>query len=157
MPTPTDRPPTRPPRPAPGGRPPAPPDPVLQQRAWTALGLGGLSLVGVALAGGLRRSVYVVIATLLIGALAAWLGGTAASRARRAGTARPRGAVPGTILGILGLSFSAVTLIVFALFWSELSAYSNCLGGANTVTAQQACQHQFSQTISNDIRSLQSG
>jgi hypothetical protein len=43
------------------------------------------------------------------------------------------------------------------LFWSELSAYSNCLGGANTVTAQQACQHQFSQTISNDIRSLQSG
>jgi hypothetical protein len=25
------------------------------------------------------------------------------------------------------------------------------------VTAQQACQHQFSQTISNDIRSLQSG
>jgi hypothetical protein len=130
---------------------------VLQQRAWTALGLGGLRLVGVALAGGLRRSVYVVVATLLIGALAAWLGGTAASRARRAGTARPRGAVPGTILGILGLSFSAVTLIVFALFWSELSAYSNCLGGANTVTAQQACQHQFSQTISNDIRSLQSG
>jgi len=98
-----------------------------------------------------------VVATLLIGALAAWLGGTATSRARRAGTARPRSAVPGTILGILGLSFSAVTLIVFALFWSELSAYSNCLSGANTVTAQQACQHQFSQTISSDIRSLESG
>ena len=65
--------------------------------------------------------------------------------------------MPGTILGILGLSFSAVTLIVFAMFWNELSAYSNCLSGANTVTAQQACQHQFSQTISSDIRSLESG
>ena len=130
---------------------------MLQQRAWTALGLGGLSLVGVALAGGLRRSVYVVIATLLIGALAAWLGGTTISRSRRAWTARPRGAMPGTILGVLGLLFSAVTLIVFALFWGELSAYSGCLSGANTVTAQQACQHQFSQTISNDIRSLESG
>ena len=157
---PTDRPPTRPPRTprrALTGRPPSPPDPVLQQRAWAALALGMLSLIGLSLAGGLRRAVYIVIATLVLGALSAWLGGTAMSRARRAGSARPRGAIAGTILGVLGLSFSAITLIVFAMFWNELSAYSNCLSGANTLTAQQACRQQFSHTITNQIRSLQPG
>ena len=160
MPTPTDRPPTRPPR-TPRrpltGRPPSPPDPVLQQRAWAALALGMLSLIGLSLAGGLRRAVYVVIAALVLGALATWLGGTAMSRARRARSARPRGAIAGTILGVLGLSFSAITLIVFAMFWNELSAYSNCLSGANTLTAQHACHQQFSHTITNQIRSLQPG
>ena len=165
MPTPTDHPPTRPrrpalpqgPPPAPAGRPPGPPDPALQQRAWLALGLGVLSLLGLSLAGGMRRAVYVIIATLLVGAVAAWLGGTAISRARRGRTARPRGAIAGTILGVLGLVLSAIMLIVFAMFWNELSAYSSCLSGANTLTAQKACQHQFSQTISNEIRSLQPG
>jgi len=114
-----------------------------------------LSLLGLSLAGGLRRAVYVIAAAFVLGALAAWLGGTAMSRARRAGSARPRGAVAGLILGILGLAFSAIALIVFAMFWKELSAYSNCLNAANTLTAQQACQHQFSQTITNEIRSLQ--
>jgi hypothetical protein len=122
-----------------------------------ALGLGVLSLVGLSLAGGMRRAVYVIIVTLLVGAVSAWLGGTALSRARRDGTARPRGAIGGTILGILGLAFSAIMLIVFALFWNELSTYSSCLSGANTLTAQRACQHQFSQTISNELRSLRPG
>jgi hypothetical protein len=160
MPTPTDRPPTRPPRtprPAPTGRPSSPPDPALQQRAWAALILGLLSLLGLSLAGGLHRAVYIVAGTLVLGALSAWLGGTTMSRARRAGSARPRGAVAGTILGSLGLAFSAITLVVFAMFWNELAAYSSCLSGANTLTAQQACQHQFSQTITNEIRSLQPG
>ncbi len=139
------------------GQPPSPPDPVLQQRAGAALALGMLSLIGLSLAGSLRRAIYIVIATLVLGALAAWLGGTAMSRARRAGSARPRGAIAGTILGVLGLSFSAITLIVFAMFWNELSAYSNCLSGANTLTAQQACRQQFSHTITNQIRSLQTG
>jgi hypothetical protein len=122
-----------------------------------ALGLGVLSLVGLSLAGGMRRAVYVIIATLLMGAVSTWLGGTALARARRGGTARPRGAIGGTILGILGLAFSAIMLIVFALFWNELSAYSSCLSGANTLTAQRACQHQFSQTIGNELRSLRPG
>jgi hypothetical protein len=151
---PTERPrPVRPP--GPGGRPPAPPDPVLQQRAWAALTLGVLSLIGLSLAGGQRRAVYVIAVTLLIGALATWLGGTAMSRARRGGTARPRGAVAGTVLGSMGLAFSAIMLIVFAVFWSELTTYSNCLSGATTVSAQQACQQQFSQSITDQIKSLQ--
>jgi uncharacterized membrane protein len=126
----------------------------VQQRAWTALALAVLSLLGLFLASGLRHAVYVVVATLVIGALAAWLGGTAMSQARRGRTARPAGAIAGLILGLLGLAFSALTLIVFALFWNQLSAYWNCSSAANTLTAQHACQHQLSQTISDDFGSF---
>ena len=115
------------------------------------MALGLLSLLALFLASGLRHAIYVVIATLVIGALAAWLGSTAVSRARKGRTGRPRGAVAGIVLGLLGLAFSGVFLIVFALFWNQLSAYYNCSSAANTLTAQQACQHQLSRTISNDF------
>ena len=115
------------------------------------MALGLLSLLALFLASGQRHSVYVVIATLVIGALAAWLGSTAVSQARKSRTGRPRGAVAGIVLGLLGLAFSGLMLIVFALFWNQLSAYWNCSGAANTLTAQQACQHQLSRTISNDF------
>lgn len=118
------------------------------------MALGLLSLLTLFLASGLRHAIYVVIATLVIGALAAWLGSTAVSQARKGRTGRPRGAVAGIVLGLLGLAFSGLTLIVFALFWSQLSTYWACTSGANTVTAQQACQHQLSQTISNEFGSF---
>src|ERR1700683_1687443 len=66
----------------PSRRPPSPPDPVLQQRAWTAMAMGALSLGGLFLASGLRHAIYVVAGTLVIGAVAAWLGRTAMSQAR---------------------------------------------------------------------------
>jgi hypothetical protein len=146
--------PRRPPRAALARRPLPPPEPATQQRAWAALTLGVLSVLGSAVAGGLRRPVYVYIVTLLIGALAAWLGGSAIAQARRGGTARPRGAIGGIVLGCLGIAFSAFGLIFLAVFWKELSAYSNCLSGANTLSAQHACQHQFDQSIINRIRSV---
>lgn len=118
------------------------------------MALGVLSLLGLFLASGLRHAIYVVAGTLAIGALAAWLGSTAMSRARRGRSGRPRGAVAGVILGLLGLAFSGLTLIVFALFWNQLSAYWNCSSAANTLTAQRACQHQLSQTISKDFGSF---
>ena len=119
------------------------------------MALGLLSLLALFLASGLRHAVYVVVATLVIGALAAWLGSTAVSRARKSRTGRPRGAVAGIVLGLLGLAFSGLALIVFALFWNQLSTYRNCTSAANTLTAQQACQHQLSQTISNDFGSFE--
>jgi predicted PurR-regulated permease PerM len=118
------------------------------------MALGLLSLLALFLASGLRHAIYVVIATLVIGGLAAWLGSTAVSQARKSRTGRPRGAVAGIVLGLLGLAFSGLTLIVFALFWNQLSTYWTCTSGANTVAAQQACQHQLSQTIGNDFGSF---
>ena len=140
---------------APTARPPqppsSPPDPAVQQRAWTAAAMGALSLGGLFLASGLRHAIYVVAGTLVIGALAAWLGSSAVSQARKGRTGRPRGAVAGIVLGLLGLAFSGLALIVFAVFWNQLSTYWNCSSGANTLTAQQACQHQLSNTISNEF------
>jgi predicted PurR-regulated permease PerM len=118
------------------------------------MALGLLSLLALFLASGLRHAVYVVVATLVIGALAAWLGGTAMSRARKGRTRRPGGAMAGIVLGLLGLAFSGLALTVFAMFWTQLSAYSKCTSGANTLTAQQTCQHQLSRTISNEFGSF---
>ena len=135
-----------------------PPDPALRQRALAALTLGALSLIGLALGlGNLRRGVYVAVLTLLFAVTAIWLGAGANRRARRGGTARPRGAVSGIVLGGFGLTFSALWLLVLAVFWPQLSTYYNCMSSANTVTAQQACHTQFTNSVGGEISVLQGG
>jgi len=135
-----------------------PPDPALRQQALVAFALGVLSLVGLALGlGNLRRGVFVAVLTLLFGVTAVWLGVRANRRARRSGTARPRGAVSGVVLGGFGLAFSMLWLLVLAVFWPQLSTYYNCMSGANTVTAQQACHTQLTNSIGGEISVLQNG
>jgi hypothetical protein len=135
-----------------------PPDPGQRQRGFVALSLAVLSLLGLAFGlGNLRRGIYVAVLTLLFAAVAVWLGVAATRRARRAGTARPRGAVVGIVLGGFGLALSALWLLVLAVFWPQLSAYYNCMSGANTVTAQQACHDQFTKSVGGEISILQNG
>jgi ABC-type amino acid transport system permease subunit len=135
-----------------------PPDPALRQQALAAFALGVLSLVGLALGlGNLRRGVVVAIVTLLFGVLAIWLGVRARRRAQRSGTARPRGATGGIVLGGFGLAFSMLWLLVLAVFWPQLSTYYNCMSGANTVAAQQACHTQLNNSIGGEISVLQNG
>ena len=135
-----------------------PPDPAVRQRALAALMLGALSLIGLVLGlGNLRRGIYVAVLTLLFAVGAIWLGVTASRKARRSGTARPRGAVGGITLGWIGLAFSALWLLVLAVFWPQLNAYYTCMGGANTVTAQQACHDQFTNSVGGEISVLQNG
>ena len=135
-----------------------PPDPSLRQEALAAFVLGVLSLTGLALGlGNLRRGVFVAVLTLLFGAMAIWLGARANRRARRGGTARPRGAISGIVLGGFGLGFSALWLLVLAVFWPQLSTYYNCMSGANTVTAQQACHTQLTNSIGSEVSILQNG
>jgi hypothetical protein len=149
--------------PQPGGtlsaRPPLPPaDPVVRQRALAALVLGVLSLIGLMLGlGNLHRGIYVAVLTLLFAVTAIWLGVTAGKQARRSGAARPRGAVSGVVLGGLGLAFSALWLLVLAVFWPQLNAYYTCMDGANTVGAQQACHSQFTNSVGGEISVLQNG
>src|SRR6202035_5151822 len=86
----------------------APSDPPLRQRALAALVLGILSLVGLALGlGNLRRGILVAALALAFAVTAIWLGAGASRRARRGGTARPRGAISGIVLGGFGVAFSA--------------------------------------------------
>jgi len=135
-----------------------PPDPALRQRALAALALGALSLIGLLLGlGNLHRGIFVVILTLLFAVTAIWLGVTASKKARRSGTARPRWAAGGVVLGGFGLAFSALWLFVLAVFWPQLNTYYNCLSGANTVTAQQACHTQFTNSVGSELSVLQGG
>ena len=135
-----------------------PPDPDLRQRALAAFVLGLLSLLGLTLGlGNVHRSVYVATLALLFAVTAIWLGAGANRRARRSGTARPRGAVSGIVLGGFGLAISALWLIALAVFWPQLSAYYNCMNGANTVVAQQACHNQLTHSIGGEISILQGG
>jgi hypothetical protein len=82
---------------------------------------------------------------------------TATKKARRGGTARPRWAVGGVVLGSLGLAFSALWLLVLAVFWPQLNTYYTCMGGANTVVAQQACHDQFTKSVGSELSVLQGG
>ena len=54
------------------------------------------------------------ILALLFAAGAIWLGATASKKARRSGTARPRWAVGGVVLGSIGLAFSAAAFRLIA-------------------------------------------
>lgn len=133
------------------------PDPLLRQRAVAALVIGLLSVIALLFLGNLERGVYVVVLSLVFGAVAIWLGATSSRRARRGGMARPRGAVSGIVFGALGLVLSGVILVFFVVFWSQLHAYSACMAGANTLSAQQTCQNQLSNSINSEISRLESG
>jgi len=142
----------------PARRPLPPPEPAVRQRALAALSLGVLSLLGLILGlGNLRRGIFVAILTLLFGLAAIWLGVTAGKQARRSGTARPRWAVSGVVLGSAGLAFSALWLLVLAVFWPQLSAYYACMGSAPTVAAQQACHDQLTNSVGSELSVLQGG
>ena len=135
-----------------------PPEPPVRQRALTGLLLGVLSLIGLTLGlGNLRRGIFVAILTLIFAVAAIWLGVTATRKARRGGTARPRWAVGGVVLGSFGLAFSALWLLVLAVFWPQLNTYYTCMGGANTVAAQHACHDQFTKSVGSEISVLQNG
>ena len=135
-----------------------PPDPALRQQALAAFTLGALSLIGLALGlGNLRRGIFVAVVTLLFAVTAIWLGAMTSRRARRSGTARPRGTVSGIVLGGFGLAFSALWLLVLAVFWPQLSAYANCMSGANTVAAQQVCHTQLNNSVGGELNVLQGG
>ena len=76
------------------------------------------------------------------------------SGAKRGGTRRPRGALVGVILGVVGLLFSGLALVGFLVFSAQWDQYDNCLNGANTVAEQQACQTQLDNSITNRIGAL---
>lgn len=134
---------------APKAKPAGRPDPVHQQRSVAALFLAVLSLFGVLGLSNFQRGIYVVVFALAAGVMAIWLAATAIRRARRGGTAGPRGAGLTIMVGGIGVLVSAILLAGFALFGRQASTFSQCLSGANTVAAQQACQSQFTRAIKN--------
>ena len=145
--------------PGPGARQQPPPratarparrvDPAHQQRTVAAFFLAVLSLFGVLGLSNFQRGVYIVLFALVAGAMAIWLAGTAIRRARRGGTAGPRGSVVVIVIGGAGVLVSSLLLAGFALLGHQASVFSQCLSGANTVAAQQTCQNQFMRAVRN--------
>jgi hypothetical protein len=162
MATPPDqrRAPARPPQapvPGPPRTPPLPPHkpagPLLQQRSLAALMLALISLIGLLLVSdNVHRGIVVLGVTLVIGGAGLWMALTAMSRSKKAGTARPRLSVLATVLGVAGAGISAIALLVFALFWTQISQYSKCMAGANTVIAQSACKQQLTNALPTHVR-----
>ena len=139
-----------PPRPPLPSRKPA--EPLLQQRSFAALILALISLVGLLMANdNIRRGIVVLAVTLVIGGGGLWLSTTAMSRAKKGGTARPRLSVLATVLATAGTGLSALALLGFALFWPQISQYSTCMAGANTVIAQTACNQQLSNSLPANV------
>ena len=139
-------------------RPLPPPDPESRQRGLAALTLGGLSLIGLALGlGNLHRGIYVAVLTLLFAMTAIWLGATVDRRARRSGTARPRGAVSGIVLGGLGFAFSVMWLLVLAVFWPQLNTYHHCMAGAEPGGHPAGLHTQLSNSVGGELSVLQNG
>ena len=154
----TPPPPPRSPFLPPAPRPQLPPAAAaLQQRAGAGLVLALLSLITMMLIGNLERAVYVVGVALAVAAVALILTISSLSAAKRNGTRRPRGAVAGVVLGVIGALFSAFALIGFLIFWSQLMQYAHCENGASTVATRNACQQQFDNSVSAKITLLGGG
>jgi len=132
-----------------------PASPVLQQRAFAALMLAIISLLGMpGVSDNLRRGAVVLAVTMVIGGVGLWLSFTAMSRSRKEGTGRPRFAVVASVLGIIGTGLSALALIGFATFWPQISQYANCMSGANTVSSQSACTQQLNSSLQTSMQIL---
>jgi hypothetical protein len=115
-----------------------------------------LSLFGLLAINNISRGVYVVAFALLAGVVAAWFAATAIRRARHQRTALPRGSVAALVIAGIGMAISIVGLVGFAVLGKQLSSYSHCLTGANTLTAQQACQSQFTHAVTGALNGLRS-
>jgi hypothetical protein len=119
-----------------------------------ALALAILSLLAMVLIGNLQRAAPVAAVALAVAVIALVLAVSAMSAAKRAGTRRPRGALAGLVLGIIGLLFSGFALVGFLVFGAQLDQYSACMSAANTVAEQQACQTQLNNAITHRIGTL---
>ena len=131
-----------------------PPEPATQRRAVAALLVALMSLVGLLSLNYLQRGIYLVAYALLAGLVAMWLAVTSLRRARRSGTARPRGSIAATVIAAVGIVSSAFMLLAFAVFGPQLAAYGRCLSAASTSADQQACQTQFIHTVNRELTGL---
>src|SRR5262249_29605661 len=129
-------------------RPTRQPDRELRQRAIASLALGGLSLFALfAIGGNLRRFVYLLIFSAVIGVAAAAIGITAVVKARRTGTYRPRGAVGGIVLGALAALLSIPILALYLAFPRQVNNYVTCLNQAHTAGNERACMDKFYRSV----------
>jgi multisubunit Na+/H+ antiporter MnhB subunit len=106
------------------------------------------------LIGNLHRAAYVIAVALAVAVLALALAISAVRAAKRTGTRRPRAAVSSLVLGAIGALFSGFALVGLLIFWTQYTQYANCLDGATTVAAHNACQQQFENSVGHQVTFL---
>ena len=102
----------------------------------------------------LRKGVYVLGFSAVIGLAACVIGITALVKARKTGSYRPRGAIGGIVLGAIGMLISVPILVTYLTFPTQVTNYVNCLSQAQNSTAQKACMSKFYKSIGLDTNAL---
>jgi uncharacterized membrane protein len=96
----------------------------------------------------LHRAVYLLAFSVIIGPTACVLGITAMRKARRAGAARPRGAIGGVVLGAVAAAFAISVLMLYLSFPKQLTSYVHCVREAQVSgRSTQACATQLYKSI----------
>ena len=134
---------------APPPRPPA--DPRFAQRGPAGLVLAILSLIAMLFIGNLQRGATVAAVALVVALAGLVLVIPALRAAKRGGTLRPRGAIGGLVLGLVGALFSGSALIGFTVFGPQVDAYGRCMDAATTSSQHQACQTQLEKAIDQRV------
>ena len=110
--------------------------------------LGALALVALlGLSGDLRRGIYLLLFSSVVGLGSCVIGITAVRKARKTGSFRPRGAVGGIILGALAVLVSIPMLVTYLAYPTQVTNLVNCLSQAQTSSAQQACMNRFYKSV----------
>jgi hypothetical protein len=124
----------------------------LRQRAIATLIFGAVSLVALlGLGSDLRKGVYVLGFSALIGLAACIIGITALVKARRTGSYRPRGAIGGIVLGAIGMLISIPILLTYLAFPTQVNNYVNCLSQTQGhSSAENTCISKFYKSIGLD-------
>jgi hypothetical protein len=87
---------------------------------------------------------------LVLGIAALVVGVRAHRTARRDRNPAP-GAVPGIVLGAVGLALSLVFVSITAYLWTELNGYQKCVAGSNTSADKQDCQDRYYPKIEDKL------
>ncbi|MFA1549045.1 DUF4190 domain-containing protein [Actinomadura chokoriensis] len=116
----------------PAGEPPAGPSQA-RQTGLRALWLGGIALL---------TSLFFYPLGLVLG-IAALVVGIKARRQARATRDSVPGAVPGMVMGAIGLATSVLMVAMAVFLRTEFSGYWDCVNAANTNTDQQVCRDEY--------------
>jgi hypothetical protein len=117
---------------------PAPPPPPLPP---TAAERGGTRSLVMAMAGLVLTFLFLPVGLVLcVGAVVT--GVRSRRRARRVLTPAP-GAVPGVVIGSIGLLLSVISIVLAGVVWTDLSRYTECRQSAITIDDRQSCQDTY--------------
>jgi len=106
-----------------------------------------LGLIAMVFGGNPQRFKYVAGVALVVSLAGLVLAISAMRQAKRAGNRRPRGALPGVVIGVIAAMVSGAILIAFLAYPAQTTQYMDCMAAAHSSAAQNACWQQLQQSI----------